>query len=108
MAHYDTLTNLPNRTLFNDRLQQALAIAKRDKTRMALMFIDLGEFKPVNDTYGHAVGDPLLKEVAVRIQDCLRKSDSIARIGGGEFIVLLPIIGAEQDAGIVAKNTPCP
>ena len=104
LAHYDTLTNLPNRTLFNDRLRQALAIAKRDKVRMALMFIDLDEFKPVNDTYGHAVGDLLLKEVAVRIQDCLRESDTVARMGGDEFTVLLPVIEAEQDASVVAEK----
>ena len=104
LAHHDTLTNLPNRTLFNDRLQQALAIAKRDKAHMALMFIDLDEFKPINDTYGHAVGDLLLKEVAVRIQDCLRESDTVARMGGDEFTVLLPTIDAKQDASIVAEK----
>lgn len=71
---------------------------------MALMFIDLDEFKPVNDIYGHAVGDLLLKEVAVRIQKCMRESDTVARLGGDEFVVLLPIIEAEQDASIVAEK----
>lgn len=104
LAHYDVLTDLPNRTLFRDRLQQAFATAKREKTRMALMFIDLDEFKPINDTHGHNVGDMLLKEVATRIQDCMRGTDTVARIGGDEFIVLLPAIEAEQDAMIVAEK----
>ena len=101
MAQYDGLTHLPNRALFNDRLQQALAAANRNQGRLALMFLDLDKFKPVNDTYGHAVGDLLLKEVAQRMQDCLRESDTAARIGGDEFVVLLPAIDSEQDAGLV-------
>lgn len=109
LAHYDSLTNLPNRTLFTDRLQRALAIAKRDQTYLALMFLDLDKFKPINDTLGHGVGDLVLKEVAQRIQDCLRESDTVARIGGDEFVVLLPIIQTEQAALRVAeKNSLCP
>ncbi|MEI7842310.1 MAG: diguanylate cyclase [Gallionellaceae bacterium] len=104
MAHYDALTDLPNRTLFSDRLHQALAIAKRDQSHLAVMFIDLDKFKPVNDTLGHDVGDLLLKSVAQRIQECLRESDTVARIGGDEFIVLLPTIEAEQDAFRVAEK----
>lgn len=104
LATHDALTGLPNRKLFNDRLHLALTAAKRDKARMALMFIDLDEFKPVNDMYGHTVGDLLLKEVAVRIQDCLRESDTVARMGGDEFVVLLPVIDAEQDACVVAEK----
>ena len=104
MAQYDGLTHLPNRALFSDRLQQALAAAKRDRNHLALMFLDLDKFKPINDTYGHAVGDLLLKEAAQRIQDCLRASDTAARIGGDEFVVLLPVIEAEQDAGIVGEK----
>ena len=104
LAHYDVLTDLPNRTLFNDRLQQALVTAKRDKAYMALMFIDLDEFKPVNDTLGHNVGDLLLKAAAKRIQGCLRESDTAARIGGDEFIVLLPVIEERNDAMIVAEK----
>ena len=104
MAQYDGLTHLPNRALFSDRLQQALAAAKRDRNRLAMMFLDLDKFKPINDTYGHAVGDLLLKEAAQRIQDCLRASDTAARIGGDEFVVLLPIIEAEQDAGMVGEK----
>lgn len=104
MAQYDGLTHLPNRALFSDRLQQALAAAKRDKNHLALMFLDLDKFKPINDTYGHAVGDLLLKEAAQRIQDCLRASDTAARIGGDEFVVLLPAIEAEQDASMVGEK----
>lgn len=104
LAHYDALTDLPNRTLFADRLQQALAVAKRDKARLALMFIDLDKFKPINDTLGHNVGDLLLKDVSRRIQACLRESDTVARVGGDEFIVLLPTIDTEQDALGVAEK----
>lgn len=104
LATHDALTGLPNRTLLNDRLQQALVAAARNTAHMALIYIDLDEFKPVNDTYGHAVGDLLLKEVAKRIQSCIRESDTVARIGGDEFMVLLPIIAAEQDAQIVAEK----
>jgi len=104
MAQYDGLTHLPNRALFSDRLQQALAIAKRNRNHLALMFLDLDKFKPINDTYGHAVGDLLLKEAAQRIQDCMRASDTAARIGGDEFVVLLPIIEAEQDASMVGEK----
>ncbi|MBI5430454.1 MAG: diguanylate cyclase [Nitrosomonadales bacterium] len=104
MAQYDALTHLPNRALFNDRLQQAIAAASRNRARLALMFIDLDRFKPVNDTYGHGVGDLLLGEVALRIQDCLRESDTAARIGGDEFVILLPAVEAEQDAGKVGEK----
>lgn len=104
LAHYDPLTGLPNRILFSDRLQQALAIAKRDKAQLALMFIDLDKFKPINDTLGHDVGDLLLKEVGLRIRECLRESDTVARIGGDEFVVLLPVLETEQDAWRVAEK----
>ena len=104
MAHYDTLTGLPNRALFTDRLQQSLAAAKRNKAHLAVMFIDLDRFKPVNDTLGHDVGDLLLKEVAVRMQSCVREVDTISRIGGDEFIVLLPGMEREQDAMSVAEK----
>lgn len=104
LAHYDPLTDLPNRTLFTDRLQQALAIAKRDKTHLALMFIDLDKFKPINDRHGHHVGDLILKEVALRILTCLRESDTVARIGGDEFVVLLPNIETDDDALSVAEK----
>ena len=104
LAHYDILTNLPNRSLFTDRLQQALGKAKRDKSHMALMFLDLDKFKQINDTLGHDVGDQLLKEVAKRIQECVRESDTAARLGGDEFIVLLPQIEAERDVMVVAEK----
>jgi diguanylate cyclase (GGDEF)-like protein len=104
LAHFDALTALPNRTLFNDRLQQSLATAKRDKTFLALMFLDLDKFKPVNDNYGHDVGDLLLKEVAKRLRDCVRESDTVSRIGGDEFVILFPVIEATQDAIVVAEK----
>lgn len=104
MAQFDALTDLPNRVLFTGRLQQALATAKRNKKYLALMFLDLDKFKPINDTFGHAIGDLLLKEAARRIQGCMRESDIVARIGGDEFIGLLPTIEHEQDATMVAEK----
>ena len=84
LAHYDVPAHLPTRALIADRIRQALAKAKRDKTRLALMFVDLDKFKPVNDELGHDIGDLLLNEVAKRLQDCMRESDTTARIGGDE------------------------
>jgi diguanylate cyclase (GGDEF)-like protein/PAS domain S-box-containing protein len=104
LATYDPLTDLPNRALVDDRLRQALATAKRDKTSMALMFLDLDKFKPINDMLGHDVGDLLLKEVAVRMQACVRESDTVGRIGGDEFVVLLPTVDSEQHAVRVAEK----
>lgn len=104
LSNFDILTDLPNRALLGDRIHQALATAKRDKSRMALMYIDLDEFKPINDTLGHNTGDMLLKEAAIRMQGCIRASDTIARIGGDEFVVLLPIIESDRDATLVADK----
>jgi len=105
LAHHDALTGLPNRTLFTDRLQQSLAKAKRDKSHMALMFIDLDKFKPINDTFGHAVGDILLKEVAKRLQHCImRESDTSARLGGDEFVVLLCSVDDQQNVRLIADK----
>ena len=104
MAQHDPLTGLPNRALFSDRLQQALAIAKRDKTRMALLFIDLDKFKLANDTYGHAIGDQLLMEAARRITAKIRQSDTAARVGGDEFVVLLRNVDAGHGAFDVAEK----
>jgi diguanylate cyclase (GGDEF)-like protein/PAS domain S-box-containing protein len=88
-ANYDTLTELPNRRLFIDRLEQGIKIARREKYHLALMFIDLDRFKEVNDTLGHHMGDELLVEAARRINSCVRESDTVARLGGDEFTVIL-------------------
>ncbi len=104
MAQYDVLTGLPNRTLFDDRLQVALAAAKRNEQRLSLLFIDLDHFKSVNDRFGHAVGDLLLQEVASRIQTCVRESDTVCRIGGDEYVVLLHAVCTPQDATMVAAS----
>lgn len=104
MAMHDLLTGLPNRILLNDRLQQALIAAKREHSRGALMFLDLDRFKQVNDTLGHDVGDRLLTQVAGRMLVCVRESDTVARIGGDEFIVLLRTVEDAQDAISVAEK----
>lgn len=103
-AQYDALTDLPNRILLFDRLRQAISHAKRDKTHLALMYIDLDKFKPINDNLGHAIGDQLLQDVAYRMQDCVREMDTVARIGGDEFVVLLPVVENDQDALRVAEK----
>lgn len=104
LAQHDVLTGLPNRSLFSDRLNQALAQARRDRAKLAMMYLDLDKFKPVNDTLGHAVGDLLLKEVARRMQACVRESDTVGRIGGDEFVVLLPHVDNQDDALLVAEK----
>lgn len=104
MAQHDTLTGLPNRTLFADRLQKALQYAVRHKKALALMLLDLNKFKPVNDTHGHAVGDLLLQQVAERLQHAIRSSDTVARIGGDEFIILLPQVDELHHAALVAEK----
>lgn len=104
LAFYDPLTRLPNRRLLQDRLRQAMAHAKRDGHRLALIFTDLDKFKPVNDEFGHPAGDELLQAVAHRLQACVRESDTVARVGGDEFVVLLPRIDAAQDALGVAEK----
>jgi diguanylate cyclase (GGDEF)-like protein/PAS domain S-box-containing protein len=104
LAYLDALTGLPNRLLFSDRLQLAIARARRDNQRLAVLFVDLDKFKPVNDTYGHAVGDQLLQEVARRMRDCVRESDTVGRIGGDEFVVLLSEIKVAEDALAVAEK----
>lgn len=104
MAHHDPLTDLPNRMLYEDRLDQALAMARREKTPFALLYIDLDGFKPINDTFGHSVGDRLLKLVAQRMVGCVRETDTVARIGGDEFVVLLSAVKSRQNALTVAEK----
>jgi len=104
LAHYDALTALPNRSLFYDRLHQVLAHAKRNAQMSALMFIDLDRFKRVNDSLGHHVGDLLLQEVAQRIKACVRESDTVARLAGDEFTVLLPYVEKREAAAAVAEK----
>jgi len=98
IAHYDVLTDLPNRVLLADRMQQAMARAKRQNRMLAVVFIDLDGFKAVNDCYGHAVGDLLLAAAARRMQSCLRAGDTIARLGGDEFVAVLIDLTQQQDS----------
>lgn len=103
LAHHDQLTDLPNRVLFSDRLAQALAQARRDKSTLSVMFLDLDKFKPVNDLLGHDIGDLLLRHVALRLQACVpRGSDTVSRLGGDEFVILLSQIDKPADAAVVA------
>lgn len=104
MAYYDVLTNLPNRTLLNDRLTLELAHAHRNRHMLAVLFLDLDRFKDINDTLGHSVGDQLLKNVARRLLQCVRSDDTVARLGGDEFIVLLPALRHTEDAKKVAHK----
>ncbi|MCX7679974.1 MAG: PAS domain S-box protein [Spirochaetes bacterium] len=104
LAHHDPLTGLPNRTLFNDRLQQAIAHASRNFSLLAVLFLDLDNFKEVNDNLGHDVGDLLLKEVARRLEDSIREIDTVARFGGDEFVFILPDIKTIEFAEKVIKR----
>ena len=104
LAHHDILTELPNRSLFRDRLNQALAQARRDDSLVGMMFIDIDRFKVTNDTLGHEVGDRLLRAVADRLNTSLRAGDTVARFGGDEFAVILPGIDTARAAGNVAQK----
>ncbi len=104
LAHHDSLTNLPNRLLFNDRLEHAIIRAKRAETHLAVLFIDLDHFKYINDTHGHPTGDKLLIEITRRLTHKLRDEDTVARLGGDEFVVLLESISEKSDAALVAKS----
>lgn len=104
MIEHDFLTGLPNRILLLDRLGQTLIAAERNQRRAAVMFLDLDKFKHINDTLGHAIGDRLLQQVAMRLTQCVRKNDTVSRQGGDEFVILLNDIGNVDDASIVANN----
>lgn len=104
MAYHDPMTGLPNRQLFNDRLQHALEIAKREQRSFAVVFLDLDNFKPINDQFGHRVGDVVLKLASVRIESGVRESDTVARIGGDEFAILLSDAESTADAEHVIRK----
>ncbi len=104
LAHHDSLTGLPNRLLFNDRLGQAISLAKRDSHRFALLYLDLDRFKPVNDALGHDAGDELLRDTAKRIRQQVRESDTVARVGGDEFTVILRDINSRENVVAVAEK----
>jgi diguanylate cyclase (GGDEF)-like protein len=104
LAHHDGLTDLPNRLLFQDRLGQAVERARRNDRTLAVLFLDLDHFKKINDTLGHVVGDDLLVHVAARLRGCVRASDTVARVGGDEFTILLPEIGRVEDVTTVAEK----
>ena len=104
LAHHDPLTNLPNRLLFNHRLQHSIGLARRNSRQLAVLFIDLDHFKNVNDTLGHDLGDELLKTVAASLGGQIRKSDTLARIGGDEFILLLDSVETPRYAAAIAEK----
>ncbi|HZW12005.1 MAG TPA: EAL domain-containing protein [Noviherbaspirillum sp.] len=104
LAHYDSLTGLPNRMLFRQRLEHALSIAERPERSLEIMFLDLDRFKNINDTLGHAVGDMVLQETAFRLQGILRESDTVARLGGDEFVVLVENVDEPHRGGIIAEK----
>lgn len=104
LAYHDNLTGLPNRILFYDRLNQAITKAHRDKESIAVLFLDLDGFKAINDTFGHNVGDALLREAAKRILACVREADTVARMGGDEFTVILSNVRPPTHKDRVAKE----
>jgi len=104
LAHYDALTSLPNRRLLVDRVRRALVRAQRSQLSVALLYLDLDDFKDVNDTFGHAEGDRLLQEMTQRLNACVRAADTLARLGGDEFVVLLENIQTQLDASQVAEK----
>ena len=104
LAHYDPLTEIPNRILFRDRLEHAIRLAERDKTYFTLMFVDLNGFKQVNDTFGHDAGDALIRICAERLSESMRRSDSVARMGGDEFTLLLQNIASNTDVAHIAQK----
>ncbi len=104
MAHFDALTNLPNRVLLMDRLEQAIAMSARNQTHTGVLFIDLDHFKSINDTLGHHVGDLLLQEVAERLREYVREVDTVSRLGGDEFIIIVPELRQIDDARHIARK----
>jgi diguanylate cyclase (GGDEF)-like protein/PAS domain S-box-containing protein len=104
LAHHDVLTDLPNRLLLKDRIAQAIVTAHRNRTQVAVLFLDLDQFKHINDSLGHAIGDKLLRSVAARLLNCVRSSDTVSRQGGDEFVVLLSEIKHAADAGNMARK----
>ena len=104
LAYYDQLTKIPNRILFRDRAETAIRIARREDEKLAIVYIDIDEFKVINDTMGHEAGDILLKELSNRFQECVRDSDTVSRVGGDEFTILMLKISCHEDASIVAER----
>ena len=104
LAQHDFLTNLPNRVLLNDRIAQAITLANRHHTHLALLFLDLDNFKHINDSLGHATGDKLLRLVTGRLIECVRESDTVSRVGGDEFVILLAENKNSEDAGVSAQK----
>jgi diguanylate cyclase (GGDEF)-like protein/PAS domain S-box-containing protein len=104
MAHFDALTNLPNRVLLMDRLEQALAMSERNQSRTGVIFVDLDNFKTINDALGHHVGDLLLQQVADRLRENVREVDTVSRLGGDEFLVILPELRQQDDARNIARK----
>src|SRR5208283_3277475 len=103
-AQHDSLTDLPNRILLNDRLSQAITMAHRHGKKLAVLYLDIDRFKRVNDSAGHTVGDRLLQSVAIRLLDCVRSSDTVSRLGGDEFVILLCEVAHAQDAAVTAEK----
>ncbi len=104
LAEHDPLTGLPNRTLFADRLRQALRHAHRERCKVAVIFLDLDRFKPINDSLGHATGDLILQESARRMRALMREGDTVARVGGDEFTIVLGALARGSDAGLIAHK----
>ena len=104
LAQHDALTGLPNRRLMNDRLAQAIAQARRNQELVGLLLIDLDDFKPINDEHGHRAGDEVLRIVALRLKECVREVDTVARYGGDEFVVVLSAVNRPRDAALVAEK----
>ena len=105
LAQHDSLTDLPNRMLLSDRLTQAIALAHRSGKKLAVLFLDIDRFKHINDSLGHAIGDRLLQSVAQRLLACVRRSDTVSRQGGDEFVILLSEVAHAQDAAVCAEKS---